>query len=146
MTDTWLTPGKLAGTTEYRILIPSLPLININDERKMHYRVRGPKRLALRTAAREAAEGLPTMSLARVLCYVTRSTRGYRWDPGNWYPSAKACVDGFTDACLWPDDSVLHVIGPDMRGMPRERDRPHGRLLFRIVDLSPGGREDVDDG
>lgn len=136
-------PGG-ASRPYWLIEIPALELININDEKKMHYRVRGPRRKALRAAAREAAEGLPTLYRARVICHVTRSLRGYRWDPGNWYPSAKACVDGFTDAGLWPDDSVRHVIGPDMRGVPTEKVTPYGRLVFRIVDLSEGG--DVDDG
>lgn len=137
------------GRPWYRVEIPPLPLININDEKRMHYRVRGPRRKALREAAKEAAEGMPTLARARVICYVTRSIRGYRWDPSNWYPSAKACVDGFTDACLWPDDSVLHVVGPDMRGVTTERATPHGRLVFRIIDLSDGDQEegeDPDDG
>lgn len=125
----------------HAITIPSLPLININDERKMHYRVRGPKRLALREAARDAAEGIPAMTRARVVCRVTRDRLGYRWDPSNWYPSAKACVDGFTDAGLWPDDSVLHVIGPDMRGVHGVKAPPYGRLVFEIHDLSGGGED-----
>lgn len=143
-TGVHLTCRPRSSMPWYEVEIPPLPLININDEKKMHYRVRGPKRKALRAAAKEAARGLPTLARARVICYVTRSVRGYRWDPGNSYPSAKACVDGFTDACLWVDDSVRHVIGPDMRGVPTEKVTPYGRLVFRIVDLSDGDVEECD--
>ena len=38
-----------------------------------------------------------------------------RWDVGNWYPTAKAAVDGIVQAGLLRDDSNEHVIGPDMR-------------------------------
>ncbi|HAP90834.1 MAG TPA: hypothetical protein DCR15_14380 [Arthrobacter bacterium] len=38
-----------------------------------------------------------------------------RYDPGNLYPTAKACVDGLVDAGLLPDDDHKHVVGPDMR-------------------------------
>jgi hypothetical protein len=49
--------------------------------------------------------------------------RGGRYDPGNLYPTAKACVDGLVDAGLLVDDDHTRVIGPDMRhggiGLPR---------------------------
>lgn len=130
--------------TRYRVLIPPLPLININDTKRAHFRVTGPKKAALREAAFHAACGIPYMTRARIVCHVTREVNGpkERWDPANWYPSAKACVDGFTDAGLWKDDSILHVIGPDMRGVAGRKEKPHGRLEFTIIDLSEGGDDD----
>lgn len=35
-----------------------------------------------------------------------------RADPANAAPTLKACIDGGTDAGLWPDDDSTHVIGP----------------------------------
>ena len=32
-----------------------------------------------------------------------------RRDPGNWYPTIKACCDGWTHACVWADDDSEHV-------------------------------------
>lgn len=37
------------------------------------------------------------------------------YDAGNWYPTAKACVDGLKDAGVLIDDSNAYVTGPDMR-------------------------------
>ena len=42
-------------------------------------------------------------------------TRAGRWDAGNLYPTAKACVDGLVDAGVIPDDNNEWVTGPDMR-------------------------------
>lgn len=53
-----------------------------------------------------------------------------RRDPGNWYPTVKACIDGLTDQWVRPnpnidfahvirgvltDDDATHLDGPDMR-------------------------------
>lgn len=131
-----MTTVRAAYTIE---IPPEFDLININ-------RTKGgrwdsiPKKAALRKAGKAAAlaAGIPHMERARVMCYVTRNKLGDRWDPGNWYPSAKAVVDGFTDARIWPDDSIGHVLGPDMRGMHGVKCPPHGRLVFMIYDLSKG--------
>lgn len=123
---------------------PEFELININSTRGGHFRVKGPKVKALREAGRTAVAdlGIPPMTLARVVCHVTRDRLGDRWDPANWYPSAKAVVDGFTDAGLWPDDSIRHVVGPDMRGVYGVKCPPYGRLTFEIFDLSEGVRDE----
>lgn len=42
-------------------------------------------------------------------------TRAGKYDAGNLYPTAKACVDGFRDSGLLIEDSNEYVIGPDMR-------------------------------
>lgn len=125
----------------YRVAIPpEFELININSTRGGHFRVKGPKVKALRDAGRTAAldGSIPRMNLARIVCHVTRGRLDDRWDPANWYPSAKAVVDGFTDAGLWPDDSIRHVIGPDMRGVFGTKAPPYGCLFFEIHDLSGG--------
>ncbi len=50
-----------------------------------------------------------------VLATVHRVHRRGRWDPANWYPTAKAVVDGLVDAGVLTDDSARHITGPDMR-------------------------------
>ena len=50
----------------------------------------------------------------RVVAHVWKP-RGGRYDPGNLYPTAKACVDGLVDAGLLVDDDYTRVVGPDMR-------------------------------
>ena len=59
-----------------------------------------------------------------VLLAKARVTVTFTWpdkrdrDPGNWAPTAKALVDGLTDAGWWPDDNSRHLIGPDLRRDP----------------------------
>ena len=68
-----------------------------------------------RSAAREAARELPALDWpVNVTAHVWKP-RGGRYDPGNLYPTAKACLDGIVDAGLLPDDDHKHVTGPDMR-------------------------------
>ena len=50
----------------------------------------------------------------RIIAYVYKPINN-RYDPGNFYPTAKACVDGAVDAEWLPDDDRTHVEGPDMR-------------------------------
>ena len=51
---------------------------------------------------------------ARVIVVFHHADRRRR-DVGNLAPTAKAIVDGLTDAGLWPDDSDAHLVGPDLR-------------------------------
>lgn len=88
-------------------------LLNSND--RLHRMTAAKITRAWRAAGYTAAQGqasLPTP--CRVIAYVVKPRAG-RYDPGNLYPTAKAVLDGFTDAGLWPDDSHEYVIGPDMR-------------------------------
>jgi hypothetical protein len=66
---------------------------------------------AARTAAQTNGE---LKTPVRILAHVWKP-RGGRYDPGNLYPTAKACVDGLVDAGLLADDDHTRVIGPDMR-------------------------------
>lgn len=54
-----------------------------------------------------------------------------RWDVGNWYPTAKACLDGITQSGLIQDDSNEYVLGPDMRVGGTGEDR----ILIRIEEI-----------
>jgi hypothetical protein len=85
-----------------------------------------------RWAARAAR--LPALERARIVfAYCPPKYR--RLDPGNWYPSAKAYVDGLVAEGVLPDDDTFHLIGPEARlGDPYP---PCGRMVLRIAELPP---------
>ena len=58
--------------------------------------------------------GKPRLKRAHVTCTL-HFTDARRRDAGNWYDTAKACLDGIVDAGALVDDSDRFVIGPDMR-------------------------------
>ncbi|OPC79959.1 hypothetical protein B4N89_02455 [Embleya scabrispora] len=120
-------------TTAHVIVMPTgLRLMNSNE--RPHPRVRALRTKALREAAREMAmlADLPHLNRAHIYCHL-RATNRARRDPGNWYPSAKACVDGLVDAGVLDDDDHTRVIGPDMRLAP-EVVRG-GQLVITLIEL-----------
>jgi hypothetical protein len=76
----------------------------------------------------------PFLGRVRIVASVWKPTDN-RWDPGNWYPTAKACVDGIVDAGIIPDDNWRLVEGPDMRrGGQCARGRE--RIIITIEELT----------
>jgi hypothetical protein len=57
-----------------------------------------------------------------------RFPTNHRRDVGNYYPTAKAILDGLVDAGLLEDDDDTRVTGPDMR-----RIRPNGSPLVVVT-------------
>lgn len=89
------------------------PWLNSND--RLHRMQEMKLTKAWREKAAEVAAGLAALTPpVRITAYVWKK-RGGRYDPGNLYPTAKACVDGLVDAGLLTDDDHTRVIGPDMR-------------------------------
>lgn len=87
----------------------------LNSNQRIHRMQEATLTKQWRQAGHDAALGhKPITCPVRVIAYITKPRAG-RYDPGNLYPTAKAVLDGFTDAHLWPDDSHQYVIGPDMR-------------------------------
>ena len=71
----------------------------------------------------------------RIVAFVQRAhNRGGRWDPANWAPTAKACIDGLVDAGVLVDDSTRYVTGPDMRAGSVQ---PTARLLLVLQAAGP---------
>jgi crossover junction endodeoxyribonuclease RusA len=96
-----------------KLTTPS-PWLNANDH-NLHPIARANLTEQWRKLACSAADGTPTYPKPiHITCHIWKPRRG-RYDPGNLYPTAKACVDGLVDAGLTVDDDWLHVIGPDMR-------------------------------
>ena len=97
-----------------RLTIPA-PCEFINSNSRMHPQKKGKLTRLWREAAKAAALGLPPFACpVHIVAYVQKPVRN-RFDPGNWYPTAKAVVDGIVDAQLLTDDDWKRVVGPDMR-------------------------------
>ncbi|MBT8163060.1 MULTISPECIES: hypothetical protein [Arthrobacter] len=89
------------------------PWLNSND--RLHRLQEAKITKAWREAAARAAHGnQPLNPPVQIIAHIYKE-RGGRYDPGNLYPTAKACVDGLVDAGLLTDDDHTRVIGPDMR-------------------------------
>lgn len=112
-----------------RITVPA-PVEFLNSNQRLHPQVKAKRSRLWRDAAKAAAKGSPPFACpVRVIAYVQKPVRN-RFDPGNWYPTAKACVDGIVDAQLLADDDWRTVEGPDMR-----RAEPGPKAL--ILEITP---------
>jgi hypothetical protein len=88
------------------------PWLNSND--RDHWRVLSPIRADWRRLATEAAAaaGLPTsVGRVHITGHVVKERAG-DYDAMNFYPTAKAVVDGLIDHGLCLDDSNAFVEGP----------------------------------
>jgi crossover junction endodeoxyribonuclease RusA len=117
----------------------SMPVVGTwlsdNDRGKWqaHHRTIAAWREAAAWSAQSAR--LPRLARAFILAEL-RFTTNRRRDPNNWYPTAKAAIDGLVDAGVFVDDNERVVIGPDMRiGQPSTVGR--GALLLHLWALPP---------
>jgi len=111
-----------------RVVVPAGDLEALNANQRLHWAARSVRTAAWRAKAAAAltqAE-IPAYTRAHIFCHVAFPDQRRR-DVHNWYPTAKACVDGFIDAGLLPDDDDQHLIGPDMRRAPNA-----GELTFHF--------------
>lgn len=125
--------AETAGAPHWVLALPDLELINAND--RPHWTKRAKLTAAIRAAAAQAAgdAGVPRLNRARVLYLVHPSARTRVFDPSNWALSAKAAVDGLSDAGVWADDNAAVVTGVD----PRAGARAEGaniRLTLVVID------------
>ena len=97
------------------LTIPA-PCEPINANHRLHPHVKAKRTAAWRARAQVAAiqAGKPRMDRAHVRAVMSITSRR-EFDAGNWYPTAKACLDGIVTAGCLPDDSNAYVVGPDMR-------------------------------
>jgi Holliday junction resolvase RusA-like endonuclease len=104
-------------------LTPPCDFINAND--RLHHHPKARLTWGWRNAARLEIEKWPFRQRVRLrrahITVAIRFSNNIRRDVGNYYPTAKAIVDGLVDAHLIEDDNDLVVIGPDMR-----REYPNG--------------------
>lgn len=107
----WL-PSKRRG-------LEPLPWLNSNSDKGLHRQTRAKIAAEWRRTGYELGEaalhaGLPRMDRAEIWAYLWRrdTTTRRRYDPANWYPTAKPVVDGLVDAGVLPGDDRWHVRGP----------------------------------
>lgn len=100
----------------YRIEVLAGGLRWLTANQREHWAPRSQRVRGWRLAAYQSAlrAKLPRIEYARVICEVNFTDTRIR-DPGNWSPTAKACVDGLVDAGVFDDDDSTRVLGPDMR-------------------------------
>jgi hypothetical protein len=121
-----------------------LPLLNANQ--RLHHMARAKATRLIREHAgwKTIAARIPRLQRAEIVVEV-RFPDSRNRDVGNWYPSAKAAIDGaVSDAGLLPGDDDAHLAGPFLvpgpveRGWPRDISRRglgRGRMLLHITEL-----------
>lgn len=110
-------------------LPPGFKLMNLND--RMHWRTRHritkETREMAATLARSAK--VPKLETAHIVVVLHPHDKRRR-DPHNWAPSAKAAIDGITDAGVLPDDDSKHLLSLRFEiGDPVK----HNQLALRIT-------------
>ncbi|WP_329492444.1 hypothetical protein OG618_37355 (plasmid) [Kitasatospora sp. NBC_01246] len=131
-----MTAAGPAERREPRVFVLQLPaaLELLNANRPVHWRVRARKVAAIRNAAGWAARHarLPALERARVDFVVNPRPGVTRYDPHNWWGSAKAAIDGLVDARVLPDDDSTHLVATEARpGVPVKG----GRLDLVITEV-----------
>jgi Holliday junction resolvase RusA-like endonuclease len=110
------------------VLEPPCAFINANQ--RLHFHQRNELTQSWRKAAAKAIESQFEpyhYTRAHIVCEI-RFPDNRRRDVGNYYPTAKAIVDGLVDSLLLPDDNDRHLIGPDMR-----REYPNGPARVTVT-------------
>lgn len=88
----------------------------LTSNQRLHWAPKGERTKALRQAARARAGWCCATQFNRAHIVVTVGWPDKRRrDVHNLMPTIKACIDGFVDAGLIPDDSDTHLVGPDLR-------------------------------
>lgn len=107
-------PLNSVPTNEFDIHIPNTHVLTSN-QRQNHF-VKATHTKYIRTMAFATATnwGFTPMYIAHAVVYISFQDERRR-DVANYYPTVKACIDGFVDADLITDDDHTKLIGPDMR-------------------------------
>ncbi len=108
------------------VLEPPAALINAND--RLHHHAKAKLTKAWRNAGWDVSIGRRDRFTSAHITVTIRFPTNHRRDVGNYYPTAKAIVDGLVDAGVLPDDNDTHVIGPDMR-----REYPNGPIRVTVT-------------
>ena len=91
----------------------------LTANQRLHHMKRAGVVKTLRHAAAVAAasQDAPKLDRAHIVVHVAWPDRRRR-DVHNVMPTVKACVDGFVDFGMLPDDDDHHLVGPDLRVDP----------------------------
>ena len=108
------------------------PAMLLTSNQRLHWAKKGAATAYWRGLGNRAGVRVAPVQRARVVFWM-RFPTNHRRDANNWWPTAKACIDGMVDAGTFPDDDSRHVIGPDMR---IEDERGPHRIRIEIEELS----------
>lgn len=106
--------GGTSDSRTWTLTIPA-PAAWISLNHRMHWAVKAKLTKSWRLATYVACRNIGPLNWPVQITVEVWKPRANRYDPGNLYPTAKACLDGIVDAGLLPDDSYKQVHGPDMR-------------------------------
>lgn len=107
----------------------------LNSNKKLHYQAHGKIVRFLRELAFQSGTEMKERTGARFdkfkVTVTTMPPTRRRMDPANLWPTAKAIVDGLTDAEWWEDDDFKHLLEISFRygGLSGERDT----FLLKVV-------------
>lgn len=97
----------------FHIDVAPRDMLNAND--RLHWARKARRTAELRTAAAWSAKNLTPVDRKQHVVVTFHFTNRNRRDVSNWSPTAKAILDGITDAGVWADDNDAWVVGPDLR-------------------------------
>lgn len=111
----------------------------LNANKALHYMAKGNIVRYLRALSKEAGEARREISelhfdkvkISVVVCPPTRR----RIDPPNLYHTAKALIDGLTDAEWWEDDDFKHVLDFSFRYGGLSGDKDHFRFFIMFEEV-----------
>lgn len=120
--------------TAYQLVLAPENLAPLNANDRLHWAAKSVRTAAWRSHAAAAASQaeIPALQRAHITAYVSLTTNR-RSDAHNWYPTAKACVDGLVDAGVIPDDRDEYLLGPDMR---RTHKAERFTIRFQIEEVA----------
>lgn len=121
--------------TTIEFAVPTGRILNANQ--RLHWAKRSAMTKMLRVEASLHALGHPQMERAHLTVGVGWPDKRRR-DVHNIFGTVKACIDGFVDAGLLPDDSDAHLTGPDLRSFVAGR---RGYVCFQFI-FEPIGDSD----
>lgn len=118
----------------WSFLVPdTLELINSNNRAHWAVNYRKGRDLRLYACATCKRLKIPPLKQAAVTVVVHPGVRTKKFDPSNWAPTAKALLDGMTDAGVWPDDDSKHVLAVTYIAGTRRRKTA---VELRVTDCS----------
>lgn len=133
-------PAPTLLTNSLLITVPGRPF-SLNAERTQHWTKQASRTKELRVAAYYATLELlgskPPQALYQqvtIQVFPCALNRRYRQDVGNIYPSVKACIDGFVDANVIPDDNDNHLKWLTFHPHQFGKDQ----IVFKITEVIDG--------
>jgi hypothetical protein len=129
------------GTTKTKggFLSPAVTaklFLTSNALRSVHPQMRAKITRAWRYAAKQSLrDSYPTGIRFNRLHVTSTFIKPFhnRYDAANLYPTSKACVDGFVDGGLLPDDDNRYLVGPDPRAGEPSPGNPGVLFTFTVL-------------